>query len=187
MARKRKSKPTKGGVQTGRGERQRIKDRLDHAQDDARHAGIISNDPLPPEVSPKPERVDPSSQTERRLPLLIGRAIRRGWSVPDELKPGLVDELIVSVCDPEVSPAIKALTYGALLKGDQLQWERDQAFVRLERVIELWKGVLDAIRSNVSDPVVLKAVIADVLRLLPVASDKKEEVGGGIGDLLGSE
>lgn len=166
MARKRKSKPTS----PRRSEEQRVRDRLSHALDDARRLDLVSNDPAPPEVSLKPEVVNPATQSEQRFPVLIAQALRHGWAVPDEKKPGLVDEMVCVVEDPEAAAVAKVMAFNALAKGDQLQHERDQEFIRVDRVLAMWRGVLDAIRTHVSDPVVLKAITDDVLRLLPVPS-----------------
>lgn len=71
------------------------------------------------------EVVDPSSQSEQPLPVLIGTAIRRGWATPEEKKPRLVDEMIKMVECQEVGEVQRVMAYNALVKGDQLQWERD--------------------------------------------------------------
>lgn len=185
MARKRKSRPTKGGVTSGRGEKQRVKDRLSHAQDDARRLEILGNDPLPPEESLRPERVDPSSQEQLRFPRLIGVAVRRGWATPDERKPGLVDELIGVVEDPDAKPFDKIAAFGTLTRADQIQHERDQEYIRVDRVLAMWKGVLEAIRNHVQDQALVKLIVADVLRFLPAPQGKlglgnEETTVGGV-------
>lgn len=81
---------------------------------------------MSPEGALKPERVDPSSQKEQPQSRLIGQAIRKGWTTPDEKKPRLVDEMIAIVEDPEAKTFDKVAAYNALLKGDQAQYERDQ-------------------------------------------------------------
>ena len=174
MARRRKSKPT-SSKPGERGKRQRTKDRYDHAREDARLEGVI---PVVPEVAPKPERVDPSSQNEVRFPRLIGQAIRRGWAVADEKKPGLVDELIEVVEDEEASPMAKIFAFNALVKGDQVQHDKDQQYIRLDRVLEMWRGILSAIRNHVTDPLLVKAIVADVLRFLPPPAAGLELIEG---------
>ena len=119
MARKRESKPT--GPR--RREKQRVKDRLAHAQDDAQRLDIVETTP---EEALKPARVDPSVQKEQPQSRLIGQAIRNGWATPEEKKPRLVDEMIGIVEDPEAKTFDKVAAYNALLKGDQAQFERDQ-------------------------------------------------------------
>lgn len=158
---RKKSKPTGAKRNTV----QSIDDRYAHAREDAQLHGRI---PTTPEEALKPERVDPSVQTEQRHPLLIGTAIRRGWETPDEKKPGLVDELIATVEDPDAPAMVKVFAFNALVKGDQAQNDKDQQFIRLDRVLALWRGVLEAVRTHVPDPTVLKAITDDVLRLLPV-------------------
>lgn len=150
-----------------------MKDRLAHAQDDAQRLNII---PTVPEEALKPARVDPSSQSEQRLPGLVGMAIRHGWAVPDEKKPGYVDELAEVLENPEAPAVAKVMAFNALVKGDQIQHERDQEWVRIDRVMEMWRGVLEAIRNHVKDDGLVKLIVADILRLLPAPSDKMESV-----------
>lgn len=173
MARKRKSKPT--GPR--RREEQRVKDRLAHAQDDARRLDLLGNDPLLPEEALTPEVVDPTTQSEQRLPTLISRAIRRGWAVPEDKKPGFVDELAGVLEDPDSPATAKILAFGALVRGDQIQHERDQKYIHLDRVLAMWKGVLEAIRNHVQDQELVKLIVADVLRFLPAPPEKCATVG----------
>jgi hypothetical protein len=137
--------------------------------DDAQRLDILQSNVVP-EESLKPERVDPSVQSEQRFPALIGRAIRHGWATPDEKKPGYVDELAGVLEDPEAPAVAKVMAFNALLKGDQIQHERDQEYVRLDRVLEMWRGVLEAIRAHVQDQALVKRIVADVLRFLPAPS-----------------
>ncbi len=118
------------------------------------------------------EVVDPSVQGTQALPALIGQAIRRGWAVPDEKKPGLVDELVGVVEDPEASQVAKVFAFNALVKGDQIQHESDQDFIRLDQVVQMWRCALEAIRANVTDQEVLRAVTDDLLRLMPPPSSQ---------------
>lgn len=171
MARKRKSKPT--GPR--RREEQQVKDRLAHAQDDAQRLGLIDT---VPEEALGPARVDPLSQTEQPFPTLVRQAIRRGWAVPDEKKPGLVDELVGVVEDPDASQVAKVMAFNSLAAADKLQHERDQQYVKLDRVLEMIRGILEAIRTNVSDPVLLKTIVADVLRFVPAPATTVAEQSG---------
>jgi len=171
---RKKSKPT--GAK--RKKVQRIDDRYAHAREDAQLYGRI---PTTPEEALTPEKVDPSSQSTQRFPRLIGQAIRSGWAVDDAKKPGLVDELISVVDDPEANQVAKIMAFNALVKGDQIQHERDQQYIRLDRVLTLWKGVLEVMRTYVTDPTVLKAMTDDVLKLLPAPSS----TGNGDGIIEG--
>lgn len=148
--------------------------RYAHAREDAQIAGRV---PTTPEMALKPEKVDPSSQSEQRFPGLIGQALRNGWAVPDGRKPALVDEMISLVEDPEAGAVPKVMAFNALAKGDQIQHERDQEFIRLDRVLQMWQGVLEAVRSHITDPELLKAITEDVLRLMPVPSRELVYVG----------
>jgi hypothetical protein len=98
-------------------------------------------------------------------------AIRHGWAVPDERKPGYVDELGAVLEDPESPAVAKVTAFNALVKGDQLQHERDQEYVRLDHMLELWRGVLEVIKARVQDPTLARLIVADVLRFLPAPSD----------------
>jgi len=168
---KKKSKPS--GAE--RNKVQGVKDRYAHAREDAQLTGLI---PTTPEEALTPERVDPSSQSEQRFPALIGRAIRQGWAVPDERKPGYVDELAEVLEDPEAPAVAKVMAFNALVKGDQIQREIDQKFVRLSTVLEMWRGVLEAIRAHVQDQALVKLIVADILRLMPAPSAGLEVVDG---------
>jgi hypothetical protein len=150
-----------------RRKRQKLKARYSKAREDAQLHGPVETSP---EGAVRDERVDPSSQSEQRFPTLVRRAINHGWATPDEKKPQLVDELVELIEDPEASPMAKIFAFNALLKGDQIQHERDQEYIRLDRVLEMWRGVLEAIRAHVQDQALVKLIVADVLRFLPAPS-----------------
>lgn len=183
MARRRKPKPT----ESRRAERQRIKDEYAHKQDDARRSGVLGDCPLPPEETLKPERVDPSSQSTQKLPHLIGYAVRRGWATPDDRKPGLVDELVAVVQDPEAKAFDKIAAFGTLARADQIQHERDQEYIRADLVRQMWRGVLEVIRSYVSDTGQLKAMVADVLKLMPAPAAEAVRGQPPAGEVAGAD
>lgn len=85
-------------------------------------AGVI---PVEPGGTKHGEQVDPELQGTQHLPQLTGEAARRGWAVPEDKKPGLVDELTAIVDDPEESNKVKVAAFNALRQADQNQWERD--------------------------------------------------------------
>jgi hypothetical protein len=134
VARKRKSKPTRGR----RAEEQRVKDRLAHAQDDAQRLDII---PTMPEEALRPARVSPLSQNDPTDHLsLIIVAARNNWATPDEIKPQVVDNLAriatgqggETLIDRygeaiNTGPSLKTQVYAAkvLTEIDQIQWERN--------------------------------------------------------------
>lgn len=91
-------------------------------REDLQLAGRI---PVSAEGAIRDERVNPASQSTQPLPGLIGTAIRKGWAVPEEKKPALVDELIGIIQDREGDAVPKVMAYNALSKAEQLQWERD--------------------------------------------------------------
>jgi len=117
--RKRKSKPTS----KARARKQNTKDRYAHAREDAQLEGLI---PTTPEEALKPERVDPSTQSEEPTPTtMVIRAATKGWKVPDERKETLVAELIGIIDNPEMPAKVKVAAFNALRLADQSQWERD--------------------------------------------------------------
>lgn len=118
MARKRKSKPTT----SRRSQKQHLKDRYAHAREDAQLAGLI---PTVPEEALKSERVDPSRQGIQETLGIDRKAIRNGWQVPEEKKIEVIDRLVDKVLDDGASAAEKAMCANAVLKADQMQWERD--------------------------------------------------------------
>ena len=116
--RKRCSKPTS----KKRAKKQNTKDRYAHAREDAQLEGLI---PTTPEEALKPERVPPSIQSNQAMPGLIAEAIRRGWTVPQGIKPALVDEMVQIILDPERSDKAKVAAFNALRMADRSQWEQD--------------------------------------------------------------
>lgn len=112
------SKPTS----QARSDKQRIKDRYAHAREDAQLAGLI---PTTPEESLKPEQVNPATQSDAPHPELVAQAIRKGWAVPEERKPRLVDELTKIIDNPEAPEKVKVAAFSALRLADKDQYERD--------------------------------------------------------------
>ena len=106
----------------GRSKRQKKVRKYGRLKEDLQIAGVI---PILPEEAVRSEVVDPKTQSEQPLPGLIGIAIRRGWAVPEEKKPRLVDEMVGIIENPEVGEVPKIMAFNALNKGDQVQYERD--------------------------------------------------------------
>jgi len=52
---------------------------------------------------------------------LVMAALRNGWEVSDSKKPGLVDELIAIVENPEMPAKAKIAAFNALLMADKDQ------------------------------------------------------------------
>lgn len=100
----------------------RKKQRFAELREELQLAGVL---PVEPGGAFRDERVDPSTQSEQSLPALTGQAARRGWAVPEEKKPALVDELVGIIDDPEESNKVKVAAFNALRQADQSQWERD--------------------------------------------------------------
>lgn len=113
-----KSRPTTAR----RNRRQKTKERYSKAREDAQLEGII---PTTPEGAVRTEPVSPSVQGNQPLPNLIADAIRKGWAVPEGIKPGLVDEMVQIIMDPEMPAKAKVGAFNALRMADQAQYERD--------------------------------------------------------------
>lgn len=102
--------------------KQRIKAKYQKARETAQLHGVIETTP---EGAVRNEAVDPTSQGEQAMTPLVRQAIRKGWAVPEDVKPALVDELIGVVQDPEASNLDKISSFNALSKADRDQWQRD--------------------------------------------------------------
>lgn len=119
MVRKRKSKPTS----KRRAERQSVTRRLTHALDDAQRLGLV---PTVPEVVPGLDKaVDPKSQEEQKIPSLDRQAIKKGWSVPEDKKPLVIQRLLEPFDDAEADGWLLKENAKVLISADQRQWERD--------------------------------------------------------------
>ncbi len=117
---KRKPKPT-----TKAGNRKKkIKETYAKAREEAQLAGVIYTTP---DGAVRDEVVPASAQTNNSelLPALIATAIRNGWAVPDDRKPGLVDEMVSIIDNPEMPAKVKVAAFTAILKADQQQFDRD--------------------------------------------------------------
>lgn len=156
----------------GRKARQRKVKRYMKDREDLQVAGRI---PVDKEGAVRREDVDPSSQGEQPLPGLIGRAVRRGWAVPDEKKPALVDELCGIVQDPEMDAVPKVMAYNALTKAEQLQWERDHP----DEAGRSKGGVKVGVQVN-NNPV--SAEIAQIIQAVEAQKNVGRDVGKEIED-----
>jgi hypothetical protein len=105
-----------------RKDRQRKRERYQKLREDLQLSGDI---PVVPEGAIRDERVPTSGQGEQHLPQLVGRAVRKGWAVPEERKPGLIDELMTIIDNPEVPEKVKVAAFQALRAADKDQYERD--------------------------------------------------------------
>jgi hypothetical protein len=119
----------------GRNKRKKLKARYSKLREDAQLHGLIETSP---EGAVRCEVVDPASQDEQQIPSLDREAIRRGWAVPEEKKPQLVDRLMEPFFKDDtiitkegqvmtVAPDRHLLkeNFKALALADRMQWERD--------------------------------------------------------------
>lgn len=109
--------------------RRRAKEKARRQRENAQLAGKIGTTPEGA-LTPDHERVGKSShpsmkQVDAPQPALIARAARRGWAVPEEKKPQLVDELTSIIDDPEVPAKTKVAAFNALRQADLAQHEID--------------------------------------------------------------
>ncbi len=105
-----------------RKKKQRLRAQYSAIREEAQLAGVI---PTTPEGAVRNEVVDPKTQSEQVFPSLVSGAIRRGWAVPEEKKPVLVDEMIAVVEDVEQSSKTRIAAFNALRLADTTQYERD--------------------------------------------------------------
>jgi hypothetical protein len=129
--------------------KQKLRRRYTCDREDRQLSGL---EPTVPESAVHDERVDPRTQSEHPLPHLTGMAIRNGWAAPDDRKPGLVDELIGILDDPDMPARAKIAAFRALLMADQVQYERDHleragdsAMVNLQVNIQTVPPIRDSI------------------------------------------
>ncbi len=112
---KRKPKPTS----KRRAKRQKVKETYSKAREDAQLHDVI---PTTPEGAVRDEV---RHSVDVPMPHLIAAAIRKGWAVPDQLKPELVDELVQVVLNPDMPAKAKIAAFSALRQADRSQWEQD--------------------------------------------------------------
>ena len=98
---------------------QRKKQRYMELREELQLAGII---PTEPSGAIRDETVDSSTQGTPDTSAVTREAIRRGWAVPDAIKPQLVDELIAVVQDPDERSKVRVASFAALAKADWNQW-----------------------------------------------------------------
>lgn len=103
-----------------RNHKQDVKQQYMSLREEAQLLGLI---PTTPEGAVRDEKTPPAADPP--LPALVSTAIRQGWAVPEERKPGLVDELIRVLDDPEATNKDKVGAFNALTRADQQQYERD--------------------------------------------------------------
>lgn len=118
--RRRRSKPKPTSKEKGK--RQSTKERYARAREDAQLEGVI---PTIPDGGVRGERVPPSAQGNQVLAVLIADAVRRGWQVPEGVKPKLVDEMMEVILDPLARTKDKIASFNALRMADRSQWEQD--------------------------------------------------------------
>ena len=161
------SKPTS----KPRTKKQTARDRYAHAREDAQLLGLI---PTTPEEALKSEVVPAASQAEVPQPGLIEQAIRSGWAVSEDRKPGLVAELVAMMDNPEVPHKVKVAAFSALLRGDQQQYERDHP----EQVAKAKGGTTVAIVNSVQ----IGDVFDDIERDIKVITEKTGDAApaGGV-------
>lgn len=104
-----------------RNRRQKIRERLAKAREDAQLVGLVETVPA---GAVRDERVNPTVQSEQQFPQLIETAIKRGWATPENKKPEIIDGLI-SEFETTDDPHLKNVIAKTLLTGDKHQWERD--------------------------------------------------------------
>lgn len=105
-----------------RNKKQTLKQTYAKAREDAQLHGVI---PTTPEGAVRDEVVNPATQALQDLTSLDRAAINKGWRVPDDEKPKVIQRLLDKLDDEELSGAEAAMIANALVKADQIQHERD--------------------------------------------------------------
>jgi hypothetical protein len=144
-----------------------LKRKYARLREECQLAGII---PTVPEGAVRNERVDPALQQEQPLPELIAQAVRHGWAVPEECKPGLVDELQAIVDNPEMPAKVKVAAFNALRLADKDQYERDHP----EEAGKARGGAKVAVVNNVR----LGNVFDDIARDVAIIEQHAQQVDG---------
>lgn len=137
---------------------QRHKQRYMELREELQLAGVI---PVEPVGATRDERVDPASQEEQSLPAIVRESIRRGWNVPDDIKPQLVDELISIVQDGDASYKEKIASFSALAKADWNQWRQDnpdKGAAQVPTVLNITEIIVD-VGSNQDSAAIPKAEV----------------------------
>lgn len=88
------------------------------------------------------------------------------------------DELRTLMCEGAAAAVEERAVWGELRELIQektrtasAEWSRLrdlQGLVKLDQVLAMLRGVLEAVRANVADPVLLKTIVADVLKFAPM-------------------
>lgn len=110
----------RGNGRKKRKTRQRKRQMYMELREDLQLSGDI---PTTPEGAIRNEVVPPCADPP--IPELVQQAVRRGWAVPEERKPGIVDEMLKVIDNPEESAKVKVAAFNAVRMADQQQYERD--------------------------------------------------------------
>ncbi len=102
--------------------KQKAKERYAKAREDAQLAGVIETTPV---GAVRDEVVNPLVQEEQETLSLDRKAIQKGWAVPEQEKQAVVGRLIEKIHQEETSAAEVAMCSNAVLRADQMQYERD--------------------------------------------------------------
>ena len=96
----------------------------------------------------------------RKAEVVKGRVNKDGAPLPDIQRTSKVEHSQVG--DPRFLERIAWCIETRLKLLGNLQ-----GVVDLDKIMESWRAVLEAVRANVVDPVLLKTITADVLRFMP--------------------
>lgn len=141
--------------------------------------------PTEPAGAIRDERVDPATQQGQSTAALTREAIRRGWAVPEEKKPGLVDELIAIIEDPDASHKEKVASFGALAKADWNQYRQDNPETAAKAVATVININVETVESRVLE--VLPATDSiPTIEVVPIASTNGHQQNGtGVSEATG--
>lgn len=137
---------------------------------------IAGEIPTEPAGAIRDEQVNPASQGEQSLPGIVREAIRRGWAVPEDLKPRLVDELVGILQNPETSAKEKVASFTALTKADWNQWRQDNPDKINDARPSTVNIIVEAVEKKNNEPRVIEVVT--------VGSNGKQD-GSGVKEAAG--
>ncbi len=152
--------------------KQKIKKTYAKAREDAQLAGVIPTEPV---GAVRNEVVTTSGPPQTGL---IKEALKKGWAVPEETKPRLVDEMVKIVEDPNIPTKQKIAAFNALRMADQQQFERDHP--ELMSKLKGGTNINNNVTNNNTNAVQVGEVFSDIL---DIQKDIEKIIGEPVGQM----
>ena len=119
---------------------------------------------------------------------LLKLALSQMWPIDQEMKEEILARQLEIVKDPLVPSFVRVTAAKNVVAMGIMNLKvidtvlklrsTSSGLVQLDQVMQLWKGALEAIRANVTDQALLRAITNDVLRLIPPPS--REAIEGQV-------